>query len=153
MAAGKSDLWTRIGSAIILFAIAGTALWFGGLAFGLLLLVAAGSATAQEAARREEFDKRDTNNDGRLTQAEYGGHAGNFEAMDCDKNGTLSEREFVDRYLVSHEFVKRLHERYARERIEIPFPQRVVHVSSWGPFESGLVSVGPSAAHDSGRRA
>lgn len=35
----KSDLWTRIGSAIILFAIAGTALWFGGLAFGLLLLV------------------------------------------------------------------------------------------------------------------
>ena len=39
MAAGKSDLWVRIGSAIILFAIAGTALWFGGLAFGLLLLV------------------------------------------------------------------------------------------------------------------
>jgi phosphatidate cytidylyltransferase len=37
--APKSDLWTRIGSAIILFAIAGTALWFGGLAFGLLLLV------------------------------------------------------------------------------------------------------------------
>lgn len=37
--AGKSDLWTRIGSAIILLAIAGTALWFGGLAFGLLLLV------------------------------------------------------------------------------------------------------------------
>jgi phosphatidate cytidylyltransferase len=39
MAAGKSDLWTRIASAIVLFAIAGTALWFGGLAFGLLLLV------------------------------------------------------------------------------------------------------------------
>ena len=37
--ATKSDLWTRIGSAIILFAIAGTALWFGGLAFGLLLLI------------------------------------------------------------------------------------------------------------------
>lgn len=39
MAAGKSDLWTRVGSAIVLFAIAGTALWFGGIAFGLLLLV------------------------------------------------------------------------------------------------------------------
>jgi phosphatidate cytidylyltransferase len=39
MAAGKSDLWVRIGSAIVLFAIAGAALWFGGLAFGLLLLV------------------------------------------------------------------------------------------------------------------
>lgn len=39
MAAGKSDLWTRVGSAIVLFAIAGAALWFGGVAFGLLLLV------------------------------------------------------------------------------------------------------------------
>lgn len=39
MAAGKSDLWTRVGSAIVLFVIAGTALWFGGIAFGLLLLV------------------------------------------------------------------------------------------------------------------
>ncbi|PZQ20175.1 MAG: phosphatidate cytidylyltransferase [Sphingopyxis macrogoltabida] len=39
MASGKSDLWTRMGSAIVLFAIAGTALWFGGIAFGLLLLV------------------------------------------------------------------------------------------------------------------
>jgi phosphatidate cytidylyltransferase len=37
--AAKSDLWTRVASAIVLFAIAGTALWFGGLAFGLLLLV------------------------------------------------------------------------------------------------------------------
>lgn len=37
--AAKSDLWVRIGSAVILFAIAGTALWFGGIAFGLLLLV------------------------------------------------------------------------------------------------------------------
>jgi phosphatidate cytidylyltransferase len=35
----KSDFMVRAGSAIILFVIAGTALWFGGLAFGLLLLV------------------------------------------------------------------------------------------------------------------
>lgn len=35
----KSDLWVRVGSAIVLLAIAGTALWFGGIAFGLLLLV------------------------------------------------------------------------------------------------------------------
>ncbi|WP_179499439.1 phosphatidate cytidylyltransferase [Sphingopyxis sp. JAI108] len=35
----KSDLWVRAGSAIILFAIAGAALWFGGIAFGLLLLI------------------------------------------------------------------------------------------------------------------
>jgi len=37
--ATKSDLWARIASATVLFAIAGTALWFGGIAFGLLLLV------------------------------------------------------------------------------------------------------------------
>lgn len=37
--ATKSDLPVRVGSAIVLFAIAGTALWFGGIAFGLLLLV------------------------------------------------------------------------------------------------------------------
>jgi small-conductance mechanosensitive channel len=37
-------------------------------------------------------------------------------------------REFVDQYLVKHEFVKRLHERYARESIEIPYPIRTVHL-------------------------
>lgn len=40
----------------------------------------------------------------------------------------LRGRQFVDRYLLTHEFMKRLHERYAKEGIEIPFPQRVVHV-------------------------
>ncbi len=37
--AAKSDLWVRVGSAIVLLGLAGAALWFGGLAFGLLLLV------------------------------------------------------------------------------------------------------------------
>lgn len=37
--AAKSDLLVRFGSAIVLLAIAGSALWFGGLAFGLLLLI------------------------------------------------------------------------------------------------------------------
>jgi small-conductance mechanosensitive channel len=37
-------------------------------------------------------------------------------------------REFVDQYLIKHEFVKRLHERYEMERIEIPFPVRTVHI-------------------------
>lgn len=39
-------------------------------------------------------------------------------------------KEFVDRFLITHEFMKRLHERYAKEGIEIPFPQRVVHMKS-----------------------
>ena len=41
MAAGKSDLMVRAGSAVVLVAIAGAALWFGGIAFALLLLVGA----------------------------------------------------------------------------------------------------------------
>jgi small-conductance mechanosensitive channel len=40
----------------------------------------------------------------------------------------LRGREFPDRYALTHEFVKRLHARYAKEGIEIPFPQRVVHM-------------------------
>ncbi|APZ98816.1 phosphatidate cytidylyltransferase [Sphingopyxis sp. QXT-31] len=39
MAAGKSDLMVRVGSAIVLLVIAAAALWFGGIAFALLLLV------------------------------------------------------------------------------------------------------------------
>ena len=41
----------------------------------------------------------------------------------------LRGRDFVSQYLIKHEFVKRLHVRYAREGIEIPFPQRVVHTA------------------------
>jgi len=37
--AARSDLWVRIASALVLFGLAGVALWLGGIAFGLLLLV------------------------------------------------------------------------------------------------------------------
>lgn len=37
-------------------------------------------------------------------------------------------QEFVDQYLVKHEFVKRLHKRYRDEGIEIPFPIRTVYL-------------------------
>ncbi|MHB9154542.1 MAG: mechanosensitive ion channel family protein [Endomicrobiales bacterium] len=40
----------------------------------------------------------------------------------------LRVREFVDQYLVTHEFIKRLHRRYRAEGIEIPFPQRTVRL-------------------------
>jgi small-conductance mechanosensitive channel len=39
----------------------------------------------------------------------------------------LRVRTNPDRHLVTHEFVKRLHRRFAEEGIEIPFPQLVVH--------------------------
>ena len=40
----------------------------------------------------------------------------------------LRVEKFVDQYLVKHEFVKALHESYRKNKIEIPFPQRDVHL-------------------------
>jgi small-conductance mechanosensitive channel len=47
----------------------------------------------------------------------------------------LRVRTFVDRYLALHEFHKRIHVAYAKVGIEIPFPQRVVHVSPGSEIE------------------
>jgi small-conductance mechanosensitive channel len=38
----------------------------------------------------------------------------------------LRAAEFTDQYLVKHEFIKRLHERFSREHIVIPFPIRTL---------------------------
>jgi small-conductance mechanosensitive channel len=40
----------------------------------------------------------------------------------------LRAKEYVDQYLIKHEFVKRLHQRYKEEGIEIPFPIRTVYM-------------------------
>jgi len=40
----------------------------------------------------------------------------------------LRVKEFVNKYLVRHEFVKALHKRYKEEGIEIPFPIRTVYM-------------------------
>ncbi len=39
----------------------------------------------------------------------------------------LRAKEFVDQYLIKHEFVKRLHKRYAQEGINIPYPIRAIN--------------------------
>ena len=39
----------------------------------------------------------------------------------------LRAKEFVAQYLIKHEFVKRLHERYAKEGIVIPYPIRAIN--------------------------
>lgn len=39
----------------------------------------------------------------------------------------LRGKEFVDQYIIKHEFIKRLHKRYQAEGISIPFPMRTVH--------------------------
>jgi small-conductance mechanosensitive channel len=38
----------------------------------------------------------------------------------------LRAREYVDQYLLKHEFIKRLHRRYGQEAITIPFPIRTI---------------------------
>ena len=40
----------------------------------------------------------------------------------------LRVREFIDQHLIRHEFLKRLHEQYKREGIEIPYPARTVYM-------------------------
>ncbi len=54
---------------------------------------------------------------------EFGDSSINFTVI-------LRGQEFTSQFLVKHEFIKRLHARYATEGIEIPFPQRVVHLPS-----------------------
>jgi small-conductance mechanosensitive channel len=39
----------------------------------------------------------------------------------------LRGKEFADQYLIKHEFIKKLHERYAREGIVIPYPIRAIN--------------------------
>jgi len=39
----------------------------------------------------------------------------------------LRAREFTDQYLIKHEFIKRLHKRYAKEHINIPYPIRAIN--------------------------
>ncbi len=39
----------------------------------------------------------------------------------------LRAKEFTDQYLIKHEFVKRLHKRYAKEHINIPYPIRAIN--------------------------
>ncbi len=41
-------------------------------------------------------------------------------------------REFTDQYLAQHELRKRIFRRFRAERIEIPFPQRTVHLRGTG---------------------
>jgi small-conductance mechanosensitive channel len=49
-----------------------------------------------------------------------------FGESSIDFSVIMRGREFVDQYLIKHEFVKRLHARYEQEGIVIPFPIRTV---------------------------
>jgi small-conductance mechanosensitive channel len=49
-----------------------------------------------------------------------------FGESSIDFTVILRAKEFVDQYLVKHEFIKRLHTRFAQEGIVIPFPIRTL---------------------------
>jgi small-conductance mechanosensitive channel len=53
----------------------------------------------------------------------------NFGDFSIDFSAILRTREVVDQYLAKHEFIKRLHRRYAEEGIEIPFPIRTIRAA------------------------
>jgi Ca2+-binding EF-hand superfamily protein len=57
----------------------------------------AGQAFAQTDVRGQRFAQRDWDHDGYLTLSEYGGHPGNFRALDRDGDNLLSRDEFVRR--------------------------------------------------------
>jgi small-conductance mechanosensitive channel len=48
----------------------------------------------------------------------------------------LRVKEYINKYLVRHEFIKALHKRYNEEGIEIPFPIRTVHMRNTVPPNS-----------------
>ncbi len=52
------------------------------------------------------------------------------EFADSSINFTLRMfvKEFRDQFLIKHEFIKKLHQRYNEEGIEIPFPNRTVYL-------------------------
>jgi small-conductance mechanosensitive channel len=47
----------------------------------------------------------------------------------------LRAKEFVANYLIKHEFIKRLHKRYAQEGINIPYPIQAVNYAQERAFE------------------
>lgn len=52
----------------------------------------------------------------------------------------LRAKEFVDQYLIKHEFIQRLHERYKKEGIIIPYPIRAINYQQEkiGEFPKGM---------------
>ena len=72
--------------------------WIRAVAAAAVLAAPVGAMAQVSAAREQTFRDRDKNHDGVLTLEEYGGHPGNFSAMDANGDRVLSRDEFVNRY-------------------------------------------------------
>ena len=66
-----------------------------------------------------------------------------FDDFSINFTVILRVKEYVDKYLVTHEFVKRLHKRYKQEGIEIPFPIRTLEFKG-KPGSPRLPNIEPS---------
>ncbi len=53
---------------------------------------------------------------------------GGFGDSSINFNVILRVTDYVSQYLIKHEFIKALHKRFKEEGIEIPFPQRDIHI-------------------------
>ena len=58
-----------------------------------------------------------------------------FNDFSIDFTVILRAKEFVDNYLIKHEFIKSLHKRYAKEGIVIPYPIRAINYDQEKAFE------------------
>jgi small-conductance mechanosensitive channel len=54
----------------------------------------------------------------------------------------LRGKEFVDNYLIKHEFIKALQERYAKEGIVIPYPIRAINTEQEKAVFGGITRNG-----------
>ena len=80
--------------------------------------------------------ERITSEVGRQVMKEIAGAVAGFEPFvrfhsfgDSSINFTvvLRVKEFADQYLIKHEFIKRIHDRYRKEGIVIPYPIRAIN--------------------------
>ncbi|MDA1081558.1 MAG: mechanosensitive ion channel family protein [Gemmatimonadetes bacterium] len=56
-----------------------------------------------------------------------------FADSSINFNVIMRAEQYTNMFLMRHEFVKRLHERYRAEGISIPYPQRTVHLNTVPP--------------------
>jgi small-conductance mechanosensitive channel len=61
-----------------------------------------------------------------------------FNQSSIDFTVILRAQRFVDNYLIKHEFIKALQEKYREEGIVIPFPIRTVHFKTDSEREGSL---------------
>jgi Ca2+-binding EF-hand superfamily protein len=72
--------------------------WIRACTAAAVLMTPVAAMAQLTAAREQTFRERDKNHDGVLTAEEYGGHFGNFRALDTNGDHVLSRDEFVNRH-------------------------------------------------------